>query len=381
MMGKMDDDEFNTLKFKLPFLFKTDKNQFYNCVETLKKNIANMSTFQIIDLFYTYHALKISKIWVQFLDSVFDLLPLSHQIDIIKFCCSCSDDHVDNMKILIDKIFSTILENDELILELCFLDWKFFKPLLSSKLGSVSRINQKLSLYIYEKALMTIHNEDAKLKILEKVMHFREFNTEEISFILTLLEIPEFTGRILDVCFRSDNFSLLTKAYEVLRREKSENLYDDKNAVHFFEIKKETLEEIKSVDVEDLLFHLEEFLDISRLYLDDLKIIYHIANLVMTTNCRINSVSVEKIFKYLWLKCNFEDKKNLIIEMNDYDSSICCYGIIINIFAYVSAIKNEEYLTVSKLHKAIESLKTSYPPDDDIWTDPDVIEQLLKTID
>lgn len=382
----MDDDEFNTLKFKLPFLLKKDKDQFYLCVSLLKTQIPNMTFFQLIDLFYTFHALNISRIWVSFLKDIFDILPISYQIDIIKFSCSCSDDHVEELKNLIDVLFSNISKEanrDQLILELSFMNSKFFKPILSSKLRSIKFINKNLSLYISEKSLAIISDSDTKLKCLEKLRQFRSLNENEIQYILSLLSSSsEYTGRILDMCLRSDNPLLLNKAYEILLEGKSENLYVDKNSVHFFEIKPEILKIINETSLEDLIMHIEELLDISRLMLDNLENMYYLTNLILTSNYKIDNVSIEKIFTFLWTQCDFDDKKSFIDELSTYDISTCCYGLLINALIYIGAIKDKEFLAINKMNKieqiAVEKMKTIYPIDDDFWTNVELVEKTLK---
>jgi hypothetical protein len=378
----MDDDEFNTLKFKLPFLLKNNKDQFYFCVSLLTNRINNFTTVQLIDLFYTFRSLNISKIWISYLENIIDKLPIQYQMDIIKFSCSCSDEHVETMKILIDKVFDNISKDDKLILEFSFLDKKFFKPILSSELKSIRLINKQLSLYITEKCSVMINNDNIKLTCLEKIKQFRDLNISEIDYLKSLLSFPEYVGRILDIFLRIDDPCIRKHAYDILSKDKASNPLLDKNAVHFFQIKPDILEKMNGLNVDELLPEIEDCLDISRLMSNNVNNMYYIINLILSSNYTINSVSIEKIFMFLWKGCSFDHKKSFVEELSTYDISTCCYGIIINMLIYMGAIKNEEYLFINQTNEiekiALEKLKEIHPADDNFWVDPTIVEKMLK---
>lgn len=381
----MNDDEFNTLKFKLPFLIKSDKDQFYFCVDYLKRRISSMTVVQLIDLFYTFYSLNISNIWLPYLKNILSLLPLSYKIDIIKFSCSCRDDHVDTLKSLIDDVFDEIsarTDKNSLAIDFAFINSKFFKPILSSRLQSIKNANPSLAYYLIEKCLTVITNTDAKLKCLEKLKQFRVFNESEIEYIFTLINKSEYTGRVLDLCLRSNSFKLLEKAYEILSAKKSDSLYTDENAVHFFEIEPSVLTSIGRVPTKDLVTHVEELLNIARLTLDELDNIYYIANVILSSGYDIDGISIEKVFTYLWNLCDFEERKQIVEELSTYDSSVCCYGIIINMLMYVGALKNSVFLKISDKNKsqmeALEKMKSIYPENHEIWSDAIEVDKTLK---
>jgi hypothetical protein len=379
----MEDDEFNTLKFSLPFLLKIDKDQFFDKVSYLKRQVPIFTTFQLIDLFYTFHSLAISKIWITFLVDIFDLLPLKYQIDVVKFSCSCADDHVETLKPVIDKVFEKIGNDEDLISEFSFSNSKFFKPILSSQLKSIKFVNKILSLYITEKTFVLSKRIDTHLKCLEKLQQYRKLSDIEVEYLLSLLKIPELKGRVLDICLHSDNSPLLENAFEILNEERTGDIYSDDNAVHYFEITPETSGKISNVNADELLKCIGEFLDISRIILESLDKVYYFANMILTSDYKLGSLSIEKIFVFVWSQCDFEMKKSLIEEIITYDTSICCYGIVVNLLVYVAALKEETYMTptVDYVNKreALSTMRKQYPDDHEIWSDPEKIKEILGT--
>jgi hypothetical protein len=383
----MDDDQFNTLKYKLPFLLKKDKDQFYVCVALLRKEVNSLTNFQLVDLFYTFHSLNMSRLWLSYLQDIYDLLTLPQQIDILKFTCLNIDteDHINIVKLLADKTFKTVINDpkkDILAFEISFLSSKFFKPLLFSQLKTMRVMNRNLSQYLTEKCLEIISDTNIKLICLEKLGSSRSYTQEEKDYLLKLADSSDYVGRILDICIRNNDSDMLSKAYSILHKEKDIKVYNRHNAVHYFDIKPEILNNINIVETSTLLTDVDELINISKLLPCSVDVIYYIVNIILSSSYELSGVSIEKIFVYLWsLLCDFEEKKCLVEEIATYDSTICCYGLVINLFIFIGAIKNKELLDLNNLQdQVIDKLKEIYPPDHDFWSDVTLIEKEMKSM-
>lgn len=387
----MDDEEFTLLLHKLPLLLKKNKDEFYQCIEILKQNICIMSDCQMLNFFYTCFCFNMARLWLGVLKEIFPKLSsIHHKIDILKFAAlhSTTNFHIEIVKTLAEDTFLAIKNHpkkDDLAYEICFLNYKFFKPILHSQLTTIKTMDRDLSLFFIGKCLSLISSSDIQLKCLEKIKSFRELVPEEITLLFSLNR-PEFSGRILDICLRSDNSELLKMAYETLAIDANLPLHETQNAVHFFEIKPDVLKEISQVSLDNLIVELEEFLNMAKIVTADMDAIYYIANLMMSSIFKYKGVSFEQMFLYLWRPLSFEEKKAVIEDISEhtYDSSICCYGIVINLFIYVGALKNTEYLQLNceiiLKQKAIIEMKNLFPPTDDIWTDSTLVEQKLSEI-
>lgn len=378
----MDDHEFNTLKFSFPFWIKNDKQRFFKELDNIYNIIDNLSEIQIIDLFYTLHAIGISKIWISFLFKIIDKIKSPINIDILKLASFYIYEDEDLIKIKNNykKIIKNCkCEND--ILNICFIDRKFFKPLLFSKFKNMKMINDDLNTFLINLCYENIKTPDNKIICLEKIVSIRKLTDSEIDILFEYIKDVNYSGKIIDILLRTNDTTLVTKAMVYIQND-NEIIELKDHSVHYFKIKDEYLNKIKifNVNMEDIfeIINMAIIFGFSEQKLND---IYNIINMIITSTFNINNEKLLKIFSYFWSLCTFDEKQILINDFVD-SKDICCSGFLINYLYLLGAIKSTDYLEINEKFtdekNKIDILKKKYTEDDDFWNNPELIKKELN---
>jgi hypothetical protein len=352
----LSDHEFNTIKYSLPFWFRTDKTQFFNELNSISN--AELSDFQVLDLFYTLHAIGVHSVWFRYFVKIFNDLSLINKINLLKFVSGYIHDpnDIEELKTLYNEVFQFVKDED-LLLEIVFLNRKFFKPLLSSRLTSMKSLNPELYKFLVDRCLELLSSNEKKLYCLERLIHLRNLTKSEYSLLEDILTTnPNYSGRIIDCFLRANDSKFIIKGLSLIVAPNIEPTQSD-NAVHYFEISKDYLEEFSKMQIQEgqeskFALAVLDFLEVSRLISNVVaKGVYSVADLLISSGYKYKGVKIEFLINFLVLVGAITQKTFLILntELQEHE-------------------------------KAISILKEKYDVNDNIWLDPEAITNELEKI-
>lgn len=386
------DDKFNKLKHSLPILYKINKNEFYTAVKELKNLTPFISLLGKIDLFYTFHSLGIRSIWLTYLQEIFDDLNFNFQVELLRFSSFYVYDETE-IQIIKDFYFSTVnnLSSEDEIMTLCFIDGNFFKPLLHSSLKTMKMINTDLIFFITELCLEKIIKPENIITCLERLVTLRNLTEKEIEHLKILSYETEFLGRVIDILLRCGREDTIKIANEIILRNTNtaEKYYESEHGVHYFEILPDAIEKINNHEGSLIFETVHEMLNFGKILSTtryDLDNLYHLANMVITTNYNYvhygSRLKLTKCFTFAWDICNLEERKYLIEEVFLLGNVICCYGLMVNILTTLTGLGKGIFLYendfFSKRDQALLKIKKRYTQEDDFWTDAINVEKEIE---
>lgn len=379
-------EEFNKLKHSLPYLYKKDRNKFYEAKEELIERSFCLTDLDKLDLFYTLFSLNIQSIWFEYFKKIFNILERKYKIELLRFVSynTQNENDIDYIKKLYKEVSNETLTEDEL-LELCFMDKRFFKPLMHSSLKSFKTVNPNLLFFLIDICLEKLKQPKNKVACLEKVVFFRDLKPEEIDYLSGNGNKALF-GKIIDIFINSGH---IEKANEmIISHDLMKPYYDLNHGVHYFEIFEDKIDEIKQVDY-NIFISIDELINYSKILhsnSNDMEKIYHLVNMLLSTNYNYvnngKTLSLRECFLFCWNQCNEEEKRFIVEEIFSLGEEICSYGLMINMLTYLSVVKNKTYLYMNerflKKEDALKKLRERFPSTDSFWTDPKRIEEELK---
>ena len=381
------DEEFNTLKHSLPFIYKCDKGRFFQTVEKLKELsfTGKCDDMRRLDLFYTFFSIGIRRSWFNYVNKIFNICNFSSQCELVKFVVFFVEekDEINLLKDMFENLMNKT-ENDYEKMNICFLDSSFFKPLLHSSIKNMKMVNEEIFSFITELCLKRIDDEENKLRCLERIISTRRISEEEDKFLQKLLSHPVLGGRSLDILLQSGNEKSIKKSIEFLQKDK-ERYFNSDNNVHFFEVTNETIENINKYKPDKPFFEvINEIITLGKLIITS-KIetdnLYHNISMIISSNYKYKNLEFVKLMEFCWNICSFEERKQLVSEILSLGDYICCYGLMINIFSFLTGIEKGTFLKMKeefeKRDEAIRILKEKYPPSNELWQDPSIIEKKI----
>lgn len=377
------EDKLFHILHELPFLKKKKEEMFM-----LFLNLKNHLTCCIDVNFFTnflYFFIKNTQpqFYLNFFKQGYFKLPIELKIDIIIYLSYNSDKYVD---IIID-FYNDIIQN---ILDIkhfkyiCFIDSIYYKTILDSKVRNIKFIPDKIILNNITKCFNKFEDLD-KIKCLDKIVSIKNLSQNEIDFLETLLKKSEYIGRIIDIFLKTNNISLISKAYSLIHD--TDTYYNSKNAVHFFKLSDEFIEKINTQkDLENKFINsIHEFVELSKkisLNNEEKNNNSNLIKFLIISNYKLQNVNIANIFTYCWLQFNDAEKITFIEEMSsiDNDNEVCGYGIIVNMISWLNYFDYGNNLIENEnvIENKIKELKKLYPDDHDIWTDSEQLNELLK---
>lgn len=390
-MGKMsartiDDDAFNTEKFKLPFYYKLkDKRDFHATLELLTS--CDSSEVQRIDLFYTLHALPNvdDRVWFDYFLSIESRLSAAYRINLLK-CCSFfirDDALVDQLKIVYDRLFDET-GDESVVFDICFLDTSFFKPLLHSSVHFLRNFNKPLLAYLLEKCVTFARDDDRWMFCVERLTHVRQLTDEEYDKVLTLLSTPALRGRAVDVLLRANDERYVRTAHEFLNE--TVRFFESENAVHYLELTDDAAQKISAADGNPFSAVIE-LTTLAQCIADDDAQMQNAQNFARELVCGCFSIRVGEctvtlvnVFLFCWSEC--KDKEMLTREIFTFDRDLCAYGVLVNLLSCVSGQGCGEFLRVNerleRRDRAVAQLRRERPSD--FWEDAEAVEAAIAQL-
>lgn len=399
---KLNEDEINEIKHKLPFLIRINYQEFLDNYYKLITNVKQIPYLLKIDLFYTIFSLKRVDLWYNFLKIIYEYLNLEHKIELTKLASFHKTIVIDKLIPLYDDIINHALKENKnnyekiefSIYNLSFFDMDFFKPTLTTHFKNFRTLPDEVIYYLTKLALEYIKDINKLIDIYERVISIRNLTNDEKENILKIsknenLKIQSI-GKLIDVLLRSEDEKLFIEAITLMEKT-SNHLKNDllkEQAVHYYEISPEFINLVNNFIVyngirKGITGIIEDFMSFVKLYSYGKfkKTVMNILNLIIASKYK-DKISLEDTFTFIWYNLTEEQKIILIKEMNTYED-ICSSGLLINLIIFYGGFVGKTFISENQSFKEHEEiilkLKEKYPEDDDFWMNPEGIEKEIKT--
>lgn len=388
----MNDHDFNTEKFKLPFEYKKNRENFFLILERLK--ISNLNEIQKVDLFFTLQIICPENIWMSYLIDIFDSINISHQINILQFCAFIlqNDSNIVFCENEYIKKIESLKHDEERLFEFCFFG-NFFKPVMRSSLFLMKRFNSTILEKILEICINIFSSHEKWLFCVERLSQIRELTVVELERIESIFKTNEkLRGKCLDIFINQNQKDFIKNSYAYicyLNHNNNENTPTTMtNNVHYYELCDNFLDNLSKFNTtENLHTCVEELIITGRL--DDGNTYENILRFVKELfigNYKYKNIEQMTIFTYCWSSLQNDDQKlSMAREIANFEeNATCCYGQIINLLNLFGALTNVTILKINddfaKRDERLKELHRMYSNDDPLWLDVDRIATLL-TID
>lgn len=354
----------------------------------LKKHINCLSDFGKLTFFETLQTLCVIDYLTEYVELIFDDLDKDYKKSLFaSFMTQISDE--TKLISFYDKIIK-VLDDTELY-DISFITFnkRYFIPKFSSSFSFTKNVNKIFLTYTAEHCLKHTNEISIKLSCLEKLVHYRSLEQNDIDIINYILKThTEYTGRCLDILLSTRNIKYIKDAKDIINKDVND-YWESENSVHYFRITNPTLEEISKEDTSkffEVISDINNVAAICCLNEKQNKNLNHILkSFIISGYIYKNDYSeahIEKIITFIWKKCNIDEKKSLLEEIINFDETICCYGIIINMLSWLSGLDKGTFIEFDETDedKKINILKEKYDKDDKIWEDAKIIEEKMKEI-
>uniref|UniRef100_A0A6C0JDV8 Uncharacterized protein n=1 Tax=viral metagenome TaxID=1070528 RepID=A0A6C0JDV8_9ZZZZ len=354
----------------------------------LKKHINCLSDFDKLTFFETLQTLHVIDCLTEYVELIFDDLSKDYK----KSLFSSIMPQISNETKLIsffDKIID-VLDDTELY-DISFITFnkRYFIPKFSSSYLFTKNVNKLFLIHTAEYCLNYTQEISIKLSCLEKLVHYRILKREDIDIINYILKThTEYTGRCLDILLSTRDIKHIKDAKDIIN--KDVNVYwESENSVHYFRITDSTLDEISKENISKFFEVISDINNVAVICcLNEVqnKNLNHILkSFIISGYIYKNDYSeapIENIITFIWDKCDIKEKKSLLDEIINFDETICCYGIIINMLSWLSGLNKGVFIEFDETDedKKINILKKKYNKDDEMWEDAKLIEEKMKEI-
>ncbi len=369
-----------------------NKNEFALQVRRLKAHKDCLTSQQQINVLYTIHNLGYFSVTLTWLQLVFDKLPFEYQRDAL---LTLSYDVVTPKDVsMLCHLASDCLarSDDDQIRQLALLDTAHFKPLLFTGVRRANMINRDVLLTVTKGAMLKLKAIPDRLSCLEKLVHHQSLTEEDLIFLYDILsQRVEFTGRVIDILFSTQDPQHVRRAHEIVSSTtKGGDWHSSDNAVHYLNISDSVLGQVKCMTMAEFHTCVDEMTNMMKLVsysTSERDNIYTALKHMLTSGYVYKSCKLEFIMTFAWLSCvNFDEKKLLMDEMAVMGDHVCIYGLIINIMAVLVGLgKGDDFLVLNNEDDGdariiLEKMRLVFEDTDDIWSDPVMVEKLTVTI-
>lgn len=380
----MEEEAINHIKHKLPFIYKYDRQSFYENVSMLVHFVSTkrVSVYLAIDIVYTLIALLPSKEWKKVVNDVYDTFNFKMKVELFKLLIINVESNEE--KGIIEKFKKLIVncDTDEEIMKVCFVvSTDFVKPTLLSVMKTFNIIPPIVTKVMGNEAFDKLKSISNKMKCLQKLIDVTTLSSNQLDFLMDYLNEPEYTNIILDLFLRSESWehvSLAEKRLNVGHK----RYFEVDNNVHYFDFI--NLDKIPTTSSGDFIRIITELIEISKDVYLVIDKIYDFITFVINCSHSYAGKTLKDIFCYVWDRASKEHSQaNLVKLIHKEFVSICARGFATNMLLYLKELGDEEdYLTMNEVFvqkdKIISRLREIHPGDDEIWLDKDRLVSEIK---
>ncbi len=338
----------------LPFLWKRDKETFYNIVLEMK-DFARSNELLLVDLIYTIYNIKniSDEFWLDL--AIFVLENIVSKIwykEILKLISLYT--FTDKIR----KFYIKILDesnSDEEIFDICFILTKdFVKMLLCSKLHNISFINPELGKFLINEGYKRFKNVEKKLLCIEKIVRFYQLDEEHIDFLESIFDI--YAGKVIDIFLHSNDKNLIEKAEKKINT-LGKRFFEVDNNAHHFEI--DVKIENDNINLTEIIM---EIINIGSICFDNIESLYSSMTFLLNNNYKYRDISLKSLIKHVWETLKNTDEKIEFAKVIAENENICSYGYMLNIALFLQiktgitcVIMNQDYFLRDEVIKELNN--------------------------
>ena len=360
---------------------------FIPTFDQFKKHIHCLTDFGKYHFYEILKTINYTDCLIEYIELIFDNLETNYKKSLFTSIITQIKDETKLIEFY-NKIIKEI--NSEELYDISFItfDKRYFIPFFSSSFSLTKNINKLFLVYAAEYCLNFTQEISIKLSCLEKLVHYKILDDTNIETVYDILKNhTEYTGRCLDILLSTQDIKHIKIAKDIINKDATV-FWESENSVHYFKINNNTLDDINKEDISDFFSIISDISNIAVISLDEKqsKNLNHILKSFIISGYiyknKYSEVPIEKIITFIWRKCNTQEKKILLDEIINFDDTICCYGIIINMLSWLSGLDKGTFIELDETDddKKINILKNQYDENDELWSDANLIEEKMKTI-
>lgn len=331
------------------------------------------------------------NICIKFLLQTFDKFDINNQIDILLYLSyriyllEHIDIIIDKFSIVINSIINKPIINIDLLKRICFIDLLYFKLPLDGTIKTIKYINKKIIENNIKNSINYLNVND-KLKCFEKIINYiRPLNDDEIKYLYDLLENEiVYTGKIIDILLKTEDYKHIIKVYSIIKSSKTDDYYLSNNSAHYFKLNNEFVNLVKERET-NFNTNIKEFIELSKtLVLNEEELLNYtnILKMILISGYNLQGLYIEDVFSCCWSLLNEIEKIDFINELIKYNNDTCGYGIVINMVCWLHYIDKGNFIIVNDLidlyEDKINNLKQTYPIDHEIWSNIQLLNELIN---